>query len=302
MAAYLESIGINGGKVVFNGLYNKADNMNTSDISEVCKICDSIGMYTCGSKIYSEEIKSILDSQKVITCIEYSEKNREYYFDINLDKYTEISDKIIVTEEELNSNISITLKTYKKDGEVNGITIPDFVEVIGYGAFFGVSIKGKIKANRITRVTGAFSGYKGEELDLTEFDMSKIRRLNGMISSCHNLRKVDFGEQEPIKLASVRDFISNCPCIEYIGIKGFKLDENCGSMLEYLYDENVKVGSPDKIIIEIGKEYKVNTLKNIELLRKYNYEIIEIGDINASVINRAMALKSGKRFIFVKAS
>lgn len=92
------------------------------------------------------------------------------------------------------------------------IVIPDFVTNIHWTAFKGVkqNLKVKWKNNKSGSLFGMFSGYMGEELDLSEMDVSRVIIMSNMFEDCIELKRISLNGWDTSRVASMANMFMNC--------------------------------------------------------------------------------------------
>lgn len=103
------------------------------------------------------------------------------------------------------------------------IEIPGFVNAIRLRAFLGVKQSLRIvnKNNKIKNMDEIFTGYQGEELDLSQFNTAGAFSMKGMFMHCRNIKRLDLGSFDTSKVSNMSTMFSECVNLKELSIKSF---------------------------------------------------------------------------------
>lgn len=311
---------IDSGNIIFNAINEEKDRilykyidetLTEKDVIEEIELeniyfkCKQDETYedSISGEIYTvnkKEFKRMIKCNKVVQALKNSKANKEFIYKIKFGKYLKSlkansSEFNKRTKEEINDLIVIGLFLYRNSivEKSKAIKIPDFVTELDSRIIYGHHRDYKIVAKNIEGdLSNVFSGYHGKHIDLTEFNLSKVNSISGIFRNCINLKTIDFGEQKISENCNIDGMINGCFGLEELKVKGFNLKTVTGSMISET--------STDKLIIDIGKENKKDSLYNINLLKAVGYIVMEDDSDLEIKLNRVRALKGSNDVIIIK--
>ena len=106
---------------------------------------------------------------------------------------------------------------------VTGIKIEEKYSYIKNSVFKGIeqSLKVIYKGNKIKSMRGLFYGYKGKQLDLSNFDTSKVTDMSEMFRCCEKLTSLDLSNFDTSNVTNMSCMFYSCEKLKSLDLSNF---------------------------------------------------------------------------------
>ena len=159
------------------------------------------------------------------------------------------------------------------------IEIPSFVTGIkknNYGHAIGIfngvtqSLKVIHRHNQIKDMTKLFVGFKGEKLDIVNFDTSKVKDMDGMFLGCENLKELDLRNFDTSNVEIMCYMFYGCEYLKELDLSNFdtsNVTDMCYMFCECRNLEVLDLSNFDTSKVEdMSRMFKeCNSIKQIDL-------------------------------------